>query len=149
MVDDYGHHPTEIAATLRAAEDCRYARIHVIFQPHRFTRTRDLLPEFATAFGGAASVEVLDIYPASEQPIPGVDAPALVRAAAQGGVRHARSFDEAAARAAERAEPGDLILTLGAGSVSQVGPMVLQALRARETSLQVEPVLAGVGPVFS
>ncbi len=148
VVDDYGHHPTEIAATLRAAEDCRYAQVHVIFQPHRFTRTRDLLPEFATAFAGAASVEVLDIYPASEQPIPGVDAPALVHAAAQPGMRHARSFDEAVSRAAERAEAGDLILTLGAGSISQVGPMVLAALRAKEVAMAPQPALAGAGPVL-
>ncbi len=128
VIDDYGHHPTEIAATLRAAHDCRYSRLHVIFQPHRYTRTRDLMPQFATAFSGAASVEVLDIYPASEPAIPGIDALALVAAAAQPGMRHARSFAEAAARAAARAQPGDAILTLGAGNVSHLAPLVLEAL---------------------
>ena len=90
------------------------------------------MPEFAVAFAGAATVEVLDIYPASEPPIPGVDAPALVAAAGQPGMVHAGSFAEAAKRAAGRAGSGDVILTLGAGSVSQVGPMVLEALRGRE-----------------
>ena len=78
VVDDYGHHPTEILATLRAARDAGYTRVHVLFQPHRYTRTRDLEPEFARAFADADTVRVLDIYAASEQPIPGVDAAGLV-----------------------------------------------------------------------
>ena len=68
VVDDYGHHPTEIVATLKAARECGYGRVHVIFQPHRYTRTRDLMEEFAGAFREADSVEVLDIYAASEDP---------------------------------------------------------------------------------
>ncbi len=130
VVDDYGHHPTEIEATLKAAHDCGYTRVHVVFQPHRYTRTRDLLPEFARAFTRAHSVEVLDIYAASEPPIPGVDSPALVAAAAHGCMRHAGSFAEAAGQVAARAEPGDVILTLGAGSVSQVAALILEALKA-------------------
>ena len=130
VIDDYGHHPTEVEATLRAAHDCHYRRVHVIFQPHRYSRTRDLMPEFAAAFASAASVEVLDIYPASEQPIPGIDAAALVASAAQPGMRHARSFAEAAQRSSARAEEGDAILTLGAGNVAQVAPLVLEALHA-------------------
>src|SRR5580698_1734772 len=77
VVDDYGHHPTEILATLRAARDCGYARVHVLFQPHRFSRTRDLMAEFATAFTDADTLHLLDIYAASEEPIPGIDAPSL------------------------------------------------------------------------
>ena len=69
VVDDYGHHPTEIRATLRAAKECGFGAVHVIFQPHRYTRTRDLMEEFAHAFDDAASVQVLDIYAASEEPI--------------------------------------------------------------------------------
>jgi UDP-N-acetylmuramate--alanine ligase len=130
VVDDYGHHPTEIVATIRAAEECGFRRIHVIFQPHRYTRTRDLLPEFARAFDGAETVEVLDIYPASEQPIAGVDAPALIAAANHPGMHHAASFPDAAERAAARAEDGDVVLTLGAGNVSQAAPLVLEALGA-------------------
>ena len=74
VVDDYGHHPTEILATLRAARDAGYRKVHVLFQPHRYTRTRDLEPEFARAFVDADSLQVLDIYAASEEPIPGVSA---------------------------------------------------------------------------
>ena len=78
MVDDYGHHPTEIRATLAAARECGHQRIHVVFQPHRYTRTRDLLDEFSGAFKDADSVIVLPIYAASEEPIPGVTAELLV-----------------------------------------------------------------------
>ncbi len=74
VVDDYGHHPTEIRATLAAARECGYRHIHVVFQPHRYTRTLDLLDEFAGAFTDADTVVVLPIYAASEEPIPGVTA---------------------------------------------------------------------------
>jgi UDP-N-acetylmuramate--alanine ligase len=133
VVDDYGHHPTEILATLRAARECGYARVHVLFQPHRFTRTRDLMKEFAGAFKDADTVEVLDIYAASEQPIAGIDAPALVTAIrAQGGdgVEYAASVGDAVRALAHRAKTGDVILTLGAGSVSQAGAALLEALAA-------------------
>ena len=130
VVDDYGHHPTEIRATLRAAKDCNYRRIHVIFQPHRYTRTRDLMEEFATSFDDAATVEVLDIYAASEEPIEGVTAQALVKAIGREGVEYARSAEDAVARIAARAEAGDVILTLGAGSVSGVAPLVIERLQA-------------------
>jgi UDP-N-acetylmuramate--alanine ligase len=129
VVDDYGHHPTEIVATLRAARECQYGRVHVIFQPHRYTRTRDLMAQFATAFAEADTVQVLDIYAASEEPIPGVDAQALVAATAQAGVEYASSFQSAVARVAGLAEEDDVVLTLGAGNVVQVAPLVLEALR--------------------
>src|SRR5207249_7534509 len=79
VIDDYGHHPTEIRATLAAAKQCGYRKIHVIFQPHRYTRTRDLMDEFASAFSDADSLLVLDIYPASEQPIEGITGEALAQ----------------------------------------------------------------------
>jgi UDP-N-acetylmuramate--alanine ligase len=128
VVDDYGHHPTEIRATLRAARDCGYKRIHVIFQPHRYTRTRDLLVEFATSFGDASTVEILDIYAASEEPIEGITAEALVRAIGHDCVEYAASTDEAVERVVRRAEAGDVILTQGAGSVSGIAPRVLEKL---------------------
>ncbi len=131
VVDDYGHHPTEIRATLRAARDCGYGAIHVIFQPHRYTRTRDLMEEFVHAFDDAASVEVLDIYAASEEPIPGITAEALVKAVGRSEVGYAASSNEAIARAASRAREGDAILTLGAGSVSQLAPVVLERLAGK------------------
>jgi len=136
-VDDYGHHPTEIRATLAAARECGYGKIHVLFQPHRFSRTLDLLDQFCGAFTDADSVEILPIYAASEEPIPGVTAEVLVeriRQAAGGGspeVEFAPDFGAAVAAAAGRAREGDLILTLGAGSVSQLAPQILTALEAK------------------
>jgi UDP-N-acetylmuramate--alanine ligase len=133
VIDDYGHHPTEIRATLAAARQCGFRRVHVIFQPHRFTRTRDLMDEFATAFGDADTLCLLDIYPASEKPIEGITAEALVgriTVAGKQSVTHASSFSEAVTEVANLAQPGDMILTLGAGSVSQLGPMLLEKLES-------------------
>ena len=130
VVDDYGHHPTEIRATLRAARDCGYPAVHVIFQPHRYTRTRDLMEEFTHAFDDAASVEVLDIYAASEEPIPGVTAQALVKSIHhRDSIAYAASSDEAISRTLARAKEGDVILTLGAGSVSHLAPIVVERLK--------------------
>jgi len=131
VIDDYGHHPTEIVATLKAARECGYSKLHVIFQPHRYTRTRDLLAEFATAFDEADSLAVLDIYAASEEPIEGIDAKALAAAIARDGVAYAASFEEAAERAAGLARDGDAILTLGAGNVSQIAGLALARLKQR------------------
>jgi UDP-N-acetylmuramate--alanine ligase len=128
VVDDYGHHPTEIVATLRAARESGYGRVLVLFQPHRYTRTRDLMPEFVAAFGDADRVEMLDIYAASEEPIEGVTAEALVKTIGRQGVRYAASMGEAVEALAKDAREGDVILTLGAGSVSQAGPMLLERL---------------------
>jgi UDP-N-acetylmuramate--alanine ligase len=133
VIDDYGHHPTEIRATLAAARQCGFRRVHVIFQPHRFTRTRDLMDEFSTAFADADTVSLLDIYPANEKPIEGITAEALaIRIAGAGkpGVAYAPSFAEAVASVAALARPGDMVLTLGAGSVSQLGAMLLEKLSA-------------------
>jgi len=134
VIDDYGHHPTEIRATLAAARQCGFRKIHVIFQPHRYTRTRDLMDEFATAFSEADSLVILDIYPASEQPIEGVTGDALARRITEEGKRtaaYASSFAEALHSLCEAATEGDMVLTLGAGSVSQLGPMILEKLHAR------------------
>jgi UDP-N-acetylmuramate--alanine ligase len=128
VVDDYGHHPTEIVATLQAARESGYKRVLVLFQPHRYTRTRDLMPEFAAAFGDADRVEILDIYAASEEPITGVTAEALVKAIGRDGVSYAASMTEAVDALAREARDGDVILTLGAGSVSQAGLMLLERL---------------------
>src|SRR5437660_1456895 len=85
VIDDYGHHPTEIRATLAAARQCGFNRIHVVFQPHRYTRTRDLMDEFASAFSDADTLLVLDIYAASEQPISGITGEALAERIKQSG----------------------------------------------------------------
>jgi UDP-N-acetylmuramate--alanine ligase len=136
VIDDYGHHPTEIRATLAAARQCGFRRVHVIFQPHRFTRTRDLMDEFTTAFADADTLCLLDIYPASEKPIEGITAEALasrIAGAGKLGVAYAPSFSEAVATVAALAQPGDMVLTLGAGSVSQLGAMILEKLETATT----------------
>ena len=132
VIDDYGHHPTEIKATLAAARSCGFRKVHVVFQPHRYTRTRDLAEEFTTAFGDADSLFVLDIYAASEKPIDGVSGEELARAIRETGGRRAEyvsSFADAASAAAAVAQEGDVILTLGAGSISQLGPLIVETLR--------------------
>jgi UDP-N-acetylmuramate--alanine ligase len=134
VIDDYGHHPTEIRATLAAARQCGYSRIHVIFQPHRYTRTRDLMDDFATAFSAADTVFVLDIYAASEKPIEGITSDVLAQRIARDGHReaiHIASFADAAAAVSVLAQPGDMILTLGAGNVSQLGPIILEWLEKK------------------
>jgi UDP-N-acetylmuramate--alanine ligase len=134
VIDDYGHHPTEIRATLAAARQCGFRRVHVIFQPHRYSRTQLLMADFATAFGDADSLLLLDIYPASEAPISGITSQRLAQriSAADGRkIRCEASFADAAQRVAEIAEPGDMVLTLGAGSVAQLGPLVLEAVERR------------------
>jgi UDP-N-acetylmuramate--alanine ligase len=135
VIDDYGHHPTEIKATLAAAQQCGFGKIHVIFQPHRYTRTKELMEEFTTAFRDADSLRILDIYAASEKPIEGITGEALVtliRDVSGQNVRYGTSFAEVADAVSSEAEPGDLILTLGAGSVSQLGPLILERLQARQ-----------------
>jgi UDP-N-acetylmuramate--alanine ligase len=130
VIDDYGHHPTEIRATLAAARQCGFQKIHVVFQPHRYTRTRDLMEEFAISFGDADSLIVLDIYAASEAPIEGISGKALVHKISEkrGDVSYASTFEEAVKAVAASAREGDMVLTLGAGSVSQLGPMILEEL---------------------
>jgi UDP-N-acetylmuramate--alanine ligase len=130
VVDDYGHHPTEIRATLAAARECCSGRIHVVFQPHRFSRTLDLLEEFGGAFSDADTVIVLPIYAASEDPIPGVTAERLAERIQASRVEFAAEFAIAVSVVAASAREGDLILTLGAGSVSQLAPQILAALEA-------------------
>jgi len=135
VIDDYGHHPTEIKATLAAAKQCGFRKIHVIFQPHRYTRTRDLMEDFTTAFAGADSLFLLEIYAASEKPIEGITAQALGnRISEKSGkpVQYVASFTDAVKPVSDVAQEGDMILTLGAGSVSQLGPMILEKLKERE-----------------
>jgi len=139
VVDDYGHHPTEIRATLAAARQCGYGKIHVVFQPHRYTRTKLLMKEFATAFEGADSVTVLEIYAASEEPIEGVTGLALARAINESGGRpalFASSMTEAAQAVVSEADSGDLILSLGAGNISQLPAKILTELQVRASKAE-------------
>ena len=130
IVDDYGHHPTEIKATLEAARSAG-RRLVVLFQPHRYTRTRDLMEEFARSFYGADVLLVTDIYAASEDPIEGITAQAMVEKIERFGHRHAEYIGQLAGAAHKLqviAQPGDLILTLGAGNVYQAGDELLRIL---------------------
>src|SRR5689334_15585915 len=132
VVDDYGHHPTEIAATLAAARGMG-GRVLAIFQPHRYTRTAALREEFGRCFGDADAVWVLDVYAAGETPIDGVNGRTLVQSANAQGAAHvsfAASGAEAVEAAAREARAGDLVLTLGAGDVWKLGDALLARLQA-------------------
>jgi UDP-N-acetylmuramate--alanine ligase len=130
VVDDYGHHPTEIAATLRAARaGFPDRRLVVAFQPHRYTRTQALMEEFGQAFFDADLVLVTDIYPASEPPIPGLTGRSVVDALLAHGQREATYVPriEDLPKVLEAAtRPGDLVVTLGAGNITSVGPAFLE-----------------------
>jgi UDP-N-acetylmuramate--alanine ligase len=135
VIDDYGHHPTEIRATLSAARQCHYRRVLAVFQPHRYTRTFHLMDDFARCFYQADAVWVTDIYAASERPIEGVSAAALVerlRAFGHRGAEYAGSLEHAAELALAAAGEGDAVLTLGAGNIWQAGERILEGLRRRE-----------------
>ena len=134
VVDDYGHHPTEIAAALDAVRLGEYTRIRVVFQPHRYTRTIRLLERFGEALAVADDVLLTDVYAAGESPIPGATAEALaaaVRRVSDTPVRVVAAINEIPALVAAEARKGDVVLTLGAGSIADLPPRILAALRAR------------------
>jgi len=122
VVDDYGHHPAEIRATLEAARGCKFNRLLVLFQPHRYTRTQHLWDDFRSAFNQADILALLDIYAASEPPIPGVTSEALataIRDAGHKNVHYFRSMQEGIEYLLKQARSGDAILTIGAGNISR------------------------------
>jgi UDP-N-acetylmuramate--alanine ligase len=132
IVDDYGHHPTEIKATLAAAKQgWTDRRLLVLFQPHRYTRTRDLLEDFSRAFADADRLFLTDIYAASEQPIPGVSGARLaeaIRAAGHPSVTFVERKEDLVNQVLPEVKPGDLVLTLGAGDIWKSGPALLARL---------------------
>jgi UDP-N-acetylmuramate--alanine ligase len=132
VIDDYGHHPTEIRATLAAAQLCKFQRILAVFQPHRYTRTEHLMDEFAKSFHQADLVYVLDIYAASEAPIEGVTGRALagrIRDFGHRSVEYTGSIEGTVDAVLHDVRERDVVLTLGAGNVWQVGERVLAKLR--------------------
>jgi len=135
VVDDYGHHPTEIVATLAAARNFWGGRIVAVFQPHRYTRTRDLFDAFLTAFFAADVLVMTDIYAASEDPIPGVDAKGLFEEIGKRGMRE-RYFvpkkEEIATELMRIVQPGDMVITLGAGDIYRSGEELLALLKERD-----------------
>lgn len=142
IVDDYGHHPTEIAATLQTARQLGPERVLVLFQPHRFTRTRALAEDFGEVLAAADEVFVTDIYPASEVPIPGVSGRTVVEAVEKHGAARVESvpdLETAHHHIGPRLRPGDLLITLGAGNVHEAGAKI-----ARDRKILVE--LVGLAP---
>jgi UDP-N-acetylmuramate--alanine ligase len=143
VVDDYAHHPTEIAATLAAARERAAARrrrsgtglgqgrVLVVFQPHLYSRTRQFARAFGEALAGADKVWLLDVYGAREQPMAGVDSGLIAAAMAPGQVEWARRRTELPAMVAAAARPGDIVLTMGAGDVTELAPLIVAELEAR------------------
>jgi UDP-N-acetylmuramate--alanine ligase len=134
VIDDYGHHPAEIRATLEAARGCGFSRVLALFQPHRYTRTQHLWDEFCRAFNQADLVVLTDIYAASEAPIAGVTSEALaaaIRGAGHKNVVYCASMQEGIERLLREARPGDALLTIGAGSVNRAGGELAQLLAAQ------------------
>ncbi len=134
VVDDYGHHPAEIRATLAGARTAFARRLVVVFQPHRYSRTRDLLEEFTAAFADADTVIVTDIYAAGEDPLAGVTGEAVAEGIRRRGhpeVIFASDRPAVLAELLARLRPGDLALTLGAGDITKLGPELVRELEKR------------------
>ncbi len=132
VVDDYAHHPTELKATLAGARSAGHERVWAVFQPHRYSRTAALARGFGEAFGDADSVVLMDVYSAGETPIPGVSGrtvlDALLDAAPRSNVAYFPHRPDVARYVADRARPGDLVMTMGAGDVTTLGPEIVRAL---------------------
>jgi UDP-N-acetylmuramate--alanine ligase len=140
VVDDYGHHPTEILATLQAAKNSAGGRrTVVVFQPHRYTRTQELMDEFALAFNNADVLYVLDIYAASEAPIEGISAEVLtenIRRYGHKNVSYIGAIETASEIVCSDLREGDLVITLGAGSVTRLSEEILEKLSAVASGAQ-------------
>lgn len=134
VVDDYAHHPTELKATLKAAKDTSAPRVVALFQPHRYTRTRQLYKEFGRAFSNADIIAVTEIYSAGEPPIPNISAKLIVDAIGENEKRpvtYLPTLEDALSFLKELVQPGDLVLTLGAGNVFTVGEKLVDFLKSR------------------
>lgn len=135
VVDDYAHHPTEVKATLDAAKDAGFDRVWAVFQPHRYSRTRSLRAQFSEAFDRADRLVLMDVYSAGERPIPGVSGKTLLdevlSARPRAQVAYFPHREDIEAYIAERVRPGDLVMTMGAGDVTTLGPGLLRAVAQR------------------
>jgi UDP-N-acetylmuramate--alanine ligase len=139
VVDDYGHHPTEIAAVIAAARAGIGRRVIAVFQPHRFSRTEQLMDAFGPAFQGADAIVLTDIYAAGEAPIAGITVEVLAEAIRRGSaspVELVKKLDEIPDAVARIARPGDLVITLGAGSIGGVADRILDAIRKNDVRTQ-------------
>ncbi len=136
VVDDYAHHPTEIIATLKTARSSYRRRVLVVFQPHLYSRTRQFYREFAEALMLADLCLLVDIYPAREEPIEGVTSELIARYAAErgyNGVRYIGPLEKARDEIVKIARPGDIIITIGAGSITRVNPEIVRGLKGDES----------------
>lgn len=135
VVDDYAHHPTEVDATLRAASGLGFQRVWALFQPHRYTRTQAFAGDFGRSFEAADRIVLMDVYSAGEAPIPGVSGKSLLDAALDARPRTEASYlphrTDIVPYLLERLREGDLLLTMGAGDVTTIGPELVSALRER------------------
>jgi len=138
VIDDYGHHPEEIKATLKAARDAYQRRVVIIFQPHRFSRTHHLFDALTRSFNHADVLFVTDVYAAGEAPIEGADTPALVNGIRRRGhhdVHHVPAALDLVQTVVQHIRPNDVVITLGAGDISKAAPRLLDALRVGALSL--------------
>lgn len=132
VIDDYGHHPTEIKATLETARSfAGSGRVIVIFQPHRFSRTKAFADEFAQELGAADHTYLLEIYPADEQPIAGVTSAVIAHRMSSKSVTYEPSMPDVITQVVSKAKQGDLVLTLGAGDVTALAPLILENLQRK------------------
>ena len=134
VIDDYAHHPTEITATISTAKECYKGKVIVIYQPHLYSRTRDFLEQFADVLARADKTLMVDIYPAREEPIEGVTSKAVADLAVKKGVgnfEYVGPKENAPFRAAEIAKPGDVVITMGAGSITLIKQKVLEEISNR------------------
>lgn len=139
IIDDYGHHPTEVAATLQTARSLGAERIVVVFQPHRFSRTQKLASDFGEVLQGADRVFITDIYPASEKPIEGITGQTIVDAMKEHGKTEAEvvgSVEQAHYAVGNALKPGDLLITLGAGNVHEIGTKITRDAQVLEELLR-------------
>lgn len=137
FIDDYGHHPSEIKATLEAASYLGAKRVVVVFQPHRYTRTLFLSHEFGRCFDNCDKLFITDIYPASEKPIPGVTSRVILDnmpVANRRKVKMVKNVEDIKYHVLNYIEPGDVVFTMGAGSITKVGPELLESLRAKNAA---------------
>ncbi len=135
VIDDYGHHPNEIKAVLKAARQIAEKRIAVLFQPHRYSRTKALFDQFLTAFHDTDMLFVMDIYAASERPIEGVSAEALcdgIRLRGHKRALHTPDREKIPDLIVQSLQPGDMLITLGAGDVTRMGPLILEHLKTKK-----------------
>jgi len=147
VIDDYGHHPNEIKATLEAATSLGARRVVVVFQPHRYSRTLFLSQEFGRCFDNCDKLFITDIYAASEKPIPGVTSKVILDhmpVAHRRKVKMVKNVEDVKYHLLNYVEPGDVIFTIGAGSITRIGPEILESMKARSLSYSAIPVSAAV-----